>query len=120
MATTEPQSREERISYGGQAVMVGVMMRSRRRMAVAVRHPAGHIVVKAEDIVPGRFVRLLRRAPVLRGVAVLWDVLALGMRTLAFSANISLEDASGEPSAANGRTDDQSADQSGPGPRSGS
>ncbi len=119
MATTEPQSREERISYGGQAVMEGVMMRSRRRMAVAVRHPAGHIVVKAEDIVPGRFVRLLRRAPVLRGVAVLWDVLALGMRTLAFSANISLEDASGESPATNGRTDDQAADQSNQSPEGG-
>ena len=28
-------------NYGGQAVIEGVMMRSRRAMAVAVRHPAG-------------------------------------------------------------------------------
>jgi uncharacterized protein YqhQ len=73
--------------------MEGVMMRSRQRMAVAVRHPAGHIVVKAEDIVPGRLVRLVRRVPIFRGVVVLWDVLILGMRTLAFSANIGLENA---------------------------
>ncbi|MDP6349079.1 MAG: DUF1385 domain-containing protein [Chloroflexota bacterium] len=91
-ATPDSPSSEERIAYGGQAVMEGVMMRSRRRMAVAVRHPAGHIVVKAEDIIPGRFVRVARRVPVLRGVAVLWDVLALGMRTLAFSANVGLEE----------------------------
>ena len=91
MACNNVESREQRISYGGQAVMEGVMMRSRQRMAVAVRHPAGHIVVKAEDIVPSRLVRLVRRVPVLRGVVALWDVLALGMRTLAFSANIGLE-----------------------------
>ncbi len=110
MATAEPQSREERISYGGQAVMEGVMMRSRRRMAVAVRHPAGHIVVKTEDVVLGRVARLLRRVPVMRGVAVLWDVLAMGMRTLAFSANISLEDASGASSAeSSGQTDASAA-----------
>ena len=99
MAEADTRSREERIAYGGQAVMEGVMMRSRRRMAVAVRHPAGHIVVKTEDIVPGRVVRVLRRVPVLRGVAVLWDVLALGMRTLAFSANVSLEDVPGAASS---------------------
>ena len=103
MAATDSPSREERIAYGGQAVMEGVMMRSRSRMAVAVRHPAGHIVVKAEDIVPGRFVLLLRRVPVLRGVAVLWDVLALGMRTLAFSANIGLE---GVPDAASSESNE--------------
>ena len=106
MATAEPQSREERIAYGGQAVMEGVMMRSRRRMAVAVRHPAGHIVVKAEDIVPGRFTRLVRRVPVLRGGAVLWDVLALGMRTLVFSANVSLESVPDTSSDSNRQVDD--------------
>ena len=121
-AATDSPSREERIAYGGQAVMEGVMMRSRSRMAVAVRHPEGHIVVQTEDIVPGRFVRLVRRVPVLRGVAVLWDVLALGMRTLAFSANIGLEPVtntssesdrragpSGESSASNGPTEPPAA-----------
>ena len=28
-------------NYGGQAIIEGVMMRSRRAMAVAVRHPVG-------------------------------------------------------------------------------
>ena len=102
-AAPDSPSREERIAYGGQAVMEGVMMRSRSRMAVAVRHPAGHIVVKAQDIIPGRFVRVARRVPVLRGVAVLWDVLALGMRTLAFSANVGLEEVPEESSESDGQ-----------------
>jgi uncharacterized protein YqhQ len=109
-AAPDSPSSEERIAYGGQAVMEGVMMRSRRRMAVAVRHPAGHIVVKAEDIIPGRFVRVARRVPVLRGVAVLWDVLALGMRTLAFSANVGLEE---DPDAAS-ESDEPAADNQSP------
>ena len=37
-------------NYGGQAVIEGVMMRSRRAMAVAVRHPAGHTVIHVEPL----------------------------------------------------------------------
>ncbi len=33
--------RTPKVSYGGQAVLEGVMMRGRRSMAVAVRHPSG-------------------------------------------------------------------------------
>ena len=111
MSRNDCESREQRISYGGQAVMEGVMMRSRQRMAVAVRHPAGHIVVKAEDIVPSRLVRLARRVPVFRGVVGLWDVLTLGMRTLAFSANIGLENADDDrPSGLSPSSTDPAAD----------
>ena len=40
--------------YGGQAVLEGVMMRGHRHVAVAVRHPKGHIVTCA-DTLPPRF-----------------------------------------------------------------
>ena len=69
----------------------GVMMRSRKCVATAVRHPAGHVVVKAEPIVPGRLARAFRRVPVLRGAAAMWDILVLGMKSLAFSAEVSVE-----------------------------
>ena len=36
-------------SYGGQAVIEGVMMRGRRFTAVAVRRPEGDIVTKVDD-----------------------------------------------------------------------
>ncbi len=87
----ESSSTEERIRYGGQAVLDGVMMRSRKCVATAVRHPAGHVVVKAEPIVPGRLARAFRRVPVLRGAAAMWDILVLGMKSLAFSAEVSVE-----------------------------
>ena len=38
------------IYYGGQAVLEGVMIRGPEHMAVAVRHPRGHIVKHSERL----------------------------------------------------------------------
>lgn len=75
-------------NYGGQAVIEGVMMRSRRAMAVAVRHPAGHTVVHVEPLRSARQRSRWVRLPLIRGMVLLWDTLVLGMRALAFSANV--------------------------------
>ena len=72
-------------------------------MATAVRHPAGHIVVKAESVVPGRLSQVFRRVPVLRGAASMWDILAIGMKSLAFSAeNLDREPIAGRKSRRGG------------------
>ena len=88
--------------YGGQAVIEGVMMRGARSMAIAVRQPDGGIRVKSEQL-GGVYVGRVRRIPVVRGVIVLWETLALGMRALVFSsevaAGMSVEDEE-EPSSA--------------------
>ena len=73
--------------YGGQAVIEGVMMRGARSIAIAVREPEGGIRVKSESL-GGLYVGLVRRVPLLRGVIVLWETLALGMRALIFSAEV--------------------------------
>ena len=75
-------------NYGGQAVIEGVMMRSRRAMAVSVRHPAGHTVVHVEPLRSARHRSRWVRLPLIRGMVLLWDTLVLGMRALAFSANV--------------------------------
>lgn len=81
--------------YGGQAVIEGVMMRGARGMAIAVRQPDGGIRLKSESL-GGVYVGPVRRIPILRGVVVLWETLALGMRALVFSsevaAGLSVED----------------------------
>ena len=64
------------------------MMRSRRAMAVAVRHPAGHTVVHVEPLRSARQRSRWARLPLIRGMVLLWDTLVLGMRALAFSANV--------------------------------
>lgn len=75
-------------SYGGQAVMEGVMMRGQYQVAIAVRRPNDHeIVVKQEPT--GKLYRgPLSRIPFLRGIPMLWDSLGLGMKALFFSAEI--------------------------------
>ena len=73
--------------YGGQAVIEGVMMRGERSMAIAVRQPDGGIRVKSQSL-GGVYVGPVRRIPVLRGVIVLWETLALGMRALVFSSEV--------------------------------
>ncbi len=74
-------------TYGGQAVVEGVMMRGATAMAVAVRRPDGSIATRAEPLA-GVFSGPLRHVPLLRGVLVLLETLALGMRSLTWSAAI--------------------------------
>ncbi|MDE2701890.1 MAG: DUF1385 domain-containing protein [Chloroflexota bacterium] len=78
--------------YGGQAVIEGVMMRSRSSAATAVRAVDGSIVVREMPLRQGNIKRSLRRFPVARGIAALWDVFALGTRSLAFSARMATVD----------------------------
>lgn len=74
------------ISYGGQAVIEGVMMRGRNAFAIAMRAPDGNIVVHKEDLAAVYRSRITK-IPFLRGVILLWDALGLGMRALTLSAN---------------------------------
>lgn len=77
-----------RYYYGGQAVMEGVMMRGQRQMAVAVRQPDGKIALYSEPLTSWLYRSPVRNWPFVRGVFVLWDALALGMRALTLSANV--------------------------------
>jgi uncharacterized protein YqhQ len=71
---------------GGQAVLEGVMMRSPRSLAVAVRRPDGTIVVREDAWVSiwERFKFL--RWPFMRGAVVLIESLYNGIQALSFSA----------------------------------
>jgi uncharacterized protein YqhQ len=90
---------EKRIYYGGQAVLEGVMIRGPRTLAVACRHPEGHIVVRKEGL-GGVYSGPVRRIPLIRGAIVMWETLALGMRALIFSSNVAIgEEEKGTESA---------------------
>jgi uncharacterized protein YqhQ len=74
------------ITYGGQAVIEGVLMRGRSAMAIAMRAPDGNIVThieKLSTVYRGR----ISRTPFLRGIILLWDALGLGIHALTISAN---------------------------------
>jgi uncharacterized protein YqhQ len=73
-------------SYGGQAVIEGVMMRGAFSCAVAMRAPTREIVVHTEPL-GAIYKSRIKKIPFLRGLVMLWDGLGLGMRALTISAN---------------------------------
>ena len=83
--------------YGGQAVIEGVMMRGRKRMAIAVRAPNGEIALHEEPLTAAIYTRKWGQWPFVRGLGMLWDALGLGMRALMWSADVSLQEEGQEP-----------------------
>jgi len=75
------------ISYGGQALMEGILMRGRKACAIAMRAPDGKIVTKIEPL-SGIYKTNIAKIPFLRGLVMLWDSLGLGMRAMTESANM--------------------------------
>jgi len=73
-------------TYGGQAVIEGVMMRGKQSMAIAMRAPDESIVIHKDDL-SGIYRSKIVRIPFLRGLILLWDALGLGMQALTISAN---------------------------------
>jgi uncharacterized protein YqhQ len=85
----------EKFYYGGQAVIEGVMMRGRKAMVTAVRRPNGELAMDPRPL-GGIYSGWMRKTPLLRGVIVLIEVMVLGMKTLLYSANVSLEEEEAE------------------------
>jgi uncharacterized protein YqhQ len=81
-----------RFTYGGQALIEGVLMRGRDAIAVALRHPSGHIVWASEALNSGPHGWRGAKAPFVRGLVVLYETLIVGTRWLIRSANVQAED----------------------------
>jgi uncharacterized protein YqhQ len=77
-----------KFNYGGQALIEGVLMRGRDAIAVAFRHPDGHIVWDSEPLNSGPHGWRFARTPFVRGLIVLYETLVVGTRWLIRSANI--------------------------------
>ena len=78
-------------SIGGQALIEGVLMRSPKVAAIAVRKPSGEITIEREENILWS-----KRHPLLglfffRGIVTLAETLSLGMRSLIRSADIAME-----------------------------
>jgi uncharacterized protein YqhQ len=87
------------VSYGGQAVLEGVMMRGPSNWSVAVRKPDGDIAHVSRAIESPMKRHVLARLPVIRGIFALGESLTIGFRALAISANYAAQeegDESGE------------------------
>lgn len=79
------------MNVGGQAVIEGVMMRSPTAIATAVRLPDGTIEVKKKP-----YTSLIKRLrflniPILRGAISFFEMLAIGIDTLNWSADMQMQ-----------------------------
>jgi len=87
MNSTGKEQEEPSLAFGGQAVMEGVMMRSKNHMVICVRQPNNEIVTKKEELhslsEKYRFLKL----PFLRGILALVETLYAGIKGIYFSAN---------------------------------
>ena len=82
-STTSP---EGELLVGGQALIEGVMMRSPGAYGVAVRRPDGSMAFQRGKVESLARKYPILKLPVLRGIAVLFHSLGIGIRALNFSA----------------------------------
>ena len=79
-------------NVGGQAVIEGVMMRNKNKIAVALRQTEGGIVVINSNFVSFSDRFPILKWPILRGVASFFEALVMGFQTLSTSASYALEE----------------------------
>ncbi len=73
-------------SYGGQALIEGVLMRGSHFLAAAFRDPAGEIHIQTEKL-QGLYTSKIAKWPFFRGLVIMWDAIGLGTKYLTVSAN---------------------------------
>lgn len=83
----EKKTPPKQFSYGGQAVIEGVMMRGAHMAAIAVRNPKGEIEIHEQPLNAALYRGRISKTPFLRGLVLLWDALGLGTRALMWSAD---------------------------------
>lgn len=86
------QTEEKIMPVGGQAVIEGVMMRSPKRIATAIRRSNGTIEVRAQEYESLIQRKKLLNIPIIRGAITLIEVMILGIKTLQWSADKAIED----------------------------
>jgi uncharacterized protein YqhQ len=90
-ATSWALEANDDVLVGGQAVMEGVMMRSPKGYAVAVRRPDGTYRVIKEPLKTAAEKWKIFKLPIFRGVGVLGQALVLGIKALRFSAEEAIQ-----------------------------
>ncbi len=91
-----PSKPPTELLVGGQALLEGVMMRSPGASGIAVRRPDGSIYRESSKIPSLAARHPWVKLPVVRGIAVLFQSLAIGIRAL----DVSAREAAAEPPAA--------------------
>jgi uncharacterized protein YqhQ len=83
--------KEPSLAFGGQALIEGVMIRSRKHLVACVRKPNREIVTDIKQITPYSEKHRILGWPIFRGVVNMVESLILGVRTMMFSATAAFE-----------------------------
>jgi len=73
-------------NIGGEALIEGVMMKSPRDIAIAIREPNGNIVIDKKPLSSLATKYKFFKIPVIRGAVGMYESLVLGMKSLMYSA----------------------------------
>jgi len=92
MRLTNKGKKEPSLAFGGQAVMEGVMIRSKDHLVVCVRQPNNEIVTKTEELHSLSEKSSFLKLPFLRGILALFETLYSGIKGIYFSANAAFGD----------------------------
>jgi uncharacterized protein YqhQ len=86
------------LAIGGQAVIEGVMMRSRDCVATAVRTANGEIAIKTQIYTSLTLRHKILGLPIIRGAVSFVEMLIIGVSTLNYSADVFAQATETEPS----------------------
>jgi uncharacterized protein YqhQ len=89
---SDKKETEPSLAFGGQALIEGVMIRSRSHMVMCVRKPNKEIITNVEKLNPVTQKYPALGVPFIRGIVALPETLYLGFKGLFFSANAAVED----------------------------
>jgi uncharacterized protein YqhQ len=92
MKLSTKEKEEPSLAFGGQAVIEGVMIRSKKHLVVCVRQPNDEILTNVKKIKSVSERHKIARLPFLRGIIALFETLYLGVQGLYLSANASLQE----------------------------
>ena len=87
MSLTDKGKKTPSLAFGGQAVMEGIMIRSKDHLVICVRQPNEKIVTKTEELHSSSEKYRFLRVPFVRGILALVETLYSGMKGIYFSAN---------------------------------
>ena len=94
----------KKFTYGGQAIIEGVMIRGKTCYSIAIRTPTGSIITKSFNL--NSFLNgPARKIPMIRGVLTLIEMLFIGTKSLSYSAEIASKETDNPESHKESATD---------------
>ena len=83
--------KNKKLNIGGQAVIEGVMIKTKKNLVIAVRKPNGKITAKKQKLKPLSEKIKFFGWPFIRGIVELIEILVIGVKALNYSANESID-----------------------------